>query len=87
MISPAGRSTADSSEPISVDFEGNKQGDTVESDLGAAIQDGHSQVDVEVLADAGKMCEDSIVNLKTRKPVERRRRRNTAEKEQAAKDY
>ena len=33
------------------------------------------------------MYEDSIVNLKTRKPVERRARRNTAEKEQAAKDY
>ena len=87
MIYPARRSTADSSEPILVDFEGNKQGDTVESDLGAAIQDSHSQVDVEVLVDASKMCEDSIVNLKTRKAVEMRGRRNTAEKEQAAKDY
>ena len=63
MISPARRSIADSSEPISVDFEGNKQGDTVKSDLGAAIQDSHSQVDIEVLVDANKMYEDSIVLL------------------------
>ena len=40
-----------------------------------------------MLVDANQMYEDSIVNLKTRKPVERRARRNTAEKEQAAKDY
>ena len=60
---PARRSIADSSEPISVDFEGNKQGDTVKSDLGAAIQDSHSQVDIEVLVDANKMYEDSIVLL------------------------
>ena len=86
MIPPARRSIADSSEPISVDFEGNKQGDTVKSDLGAAIQDSHSQVDIEVLVDANKMYEDSTINLKTRKAVERRVRRNTAEKEQAAKD-
>ena len=86
MISPARRSIADGSEPILVDFEGNKQGDTVKSDLGAATQDSHSQVDIEVLVDANKMYEDSIVNLKTRKPVERRARRNTAE-EQAANDY
>ena len=33
------------------------------------------------------MYEDSIVNLKTRKPIEKRTRRNFAEKEQAAKDY
>lgn len=33
------------------------------------------------------MYEDSIVNLKTRKPVEKRTTRNFAEKEQAAKDY
>ena len=87
MISPARRSIADISEPISVDFEGNKQGDTVKSDIGAATQDGHSQVDIEVLVDANKMYEDSIINLKTRKLVERRARKNTAEKEQAAKDY
>ena len=55
MISPARRSITDGSEPISVDFEGNKQGNTVKSDLGAAIQDGHSQVDIEVLVDANKM--------------------------------
>ena len=87
MIPPARRSIADSSEPISVDFEGNKQGDTVKSDLGAAIQNSHSQVDIEVLADASKMHEDSIVSLKARKPVEMRARRNTAEKEQAANYY
>jgi len=40
-----------------------------------------------VLADANQMYEDSIVNLKTRKPVEKRTMRNFAEKEQAAKDY
>ena len=40
-----------------------------------------------MLADANQMYEDSIVNLKTRKPVEKRTRRNFAEKEQAAKDY
>ena len=51
------------------------------------IQDGHSQVDVEVLVDANQMYEDSILNLKTRKPVERRAIRNTGENEQAAKDY
>jgi len=33
------------------------------------------------------MYEDSIDNLKNRKPVEKRTRRNLAEKEQAAKDY
>jgi chitin synthase len=33
------------------------------------------------------MYEDSIVNLKTRKPVEKRATRNFAEKERAAKDY
>ena len=33
------------------------------------------------------MYEDSIVNLKTRKPVEKRTTRNLAEREQAAKDY
>ena len=87
MIPPTRRSIADSSEPISVDFEGNKQGDTVKSDLGAATQDSHSQVDIEVLVDANKMYEDSTVNLKTRKPVERPARRNTTEKEQAANDY
>ena len=87
MIPPARRSIADSSEPISVDFEGNKQGDTVKSDLGAAIQGSHSQVDIEVLVDANKMHEDPIVNLNTRKQVEMRARRNTAEKEQAANDY
>jgi len=66
---------------------GTKQDDTIETDLGAVIQDSHSQVDVQVLADANQMYEDSIVNLKTRKPVEKKTRRNFAEKEQAAKDY
>jgi chitin synthase len=40
-----------------------------------------------VVADANQVYEDSIVNLKTRKPVEKRTRRNFAEKDQAAKDY
>lgn len=66
---------------------GTKQDDTVEIDLGAVIQDSHSQVDVQVLVDANQMYEESIVNLKTRKPVERRAVRTLAEKEQAAKDY
>ncbi|KAF9644602.1 glycosyltransferase family 2 protein [Thelephora ganbajun] len=66
---------------------GTKQDDTIETDLGAVIQDSHSQVDVQVLADANQMYEDSIVNLKTRKPVEKRTRKNLAEKERAAKDY
>lgn len=65
---------------------GTKQDDIIETDLGAVIQDSHSQVDVQVLADANQMYEDSIVNLKTRKPVEKRVRTH-AEKEQAAKDY
>lgn len=39
------------------------------------------------MADANQMYEDSIVNLKTRKPVEKRTTRNLAEREQAAKDY
>ena len=42
---------------------------------------------MEVLVDANQMYEDSIVNLKTRKPVEKRAIRNSAEREQAAKDY
>jgi hypothetical protein len=42
---------------------------------------------VQVLVDANQMYEDSIVNLKTRKPVEKRAIRNYAEREQAAKDY
>jgi chitin synthase len=33
------------------------------------------------------MYEDSIENLKTRKPVEKRTVRTIAQKEQAAKDY
>ena len=39
-----------------------------------------------MLADANQMYEDSIVNLKTRKPIEKKTR-NSAERERAAKDY
>ena len=66
---------------------GTKQDDTIEADLGAVIRDSHSRADVEVQLDANQTYEYSIVNLKTRKPVVRRASKNTAEKEQAAKDY
>lgn len=63
----------------------------VETDLGAVIQDSHSQVDVEMLddaADVNQLYEDSLQNLKTRKPVDRKKTRPTvAEMEENAKDY
>ena len=66
---------------------GTKQDDTIEADIGAVIQDTHSQADVEVQVDAHQTYGDSIANLKTREPVERWASKNVAEKEQAAKDY
>jgi chitin synthase len=70
---------------------GTKQDDVIESDLGAVIQDSHSQVDVEMLADAAdvnRLYEDSLENLKNRKPVDRKKTRPTVvEMEQNAKDY
>jgi chitin synthase len=63
----------------------------IESDLGAVIQDSHSQVDVEILADAAdvnRLYEDSLENLKNRKPVDRKITKPTVvEMEQNAKDY
>lgn len=53
-------------------------------DLNAVIQDSRSQVDVRVLVDANQVYEDSIANLKIRKPVEQRARGSTTGKEQAA---
>ena len=39
-------------------------------------------------ADVNRLYEDSLENLKTRKPVDRKKARSTvAEMEQAAKDY
>jgi len=70
---------------------GTKQDSEVESDLGAVIQNSESQVDVEVLtdvADVNGIYEESILNLKHKKPVIKGGAGPTvAEKEQAAKDY
>lgn len=70
---------------------GTKQDDIVEADLGVVIQDSHSQVDVEMFADAAdanELYEDSLSNLKTRKPLEQKKTRTTvAEREQHAKEY
>jgi chitin synthase len=70
---------------------GTKQDDVIETDLGAVIQDSLSQVDVEMLADAAdvnRLYEDSLENLKTRKPVDKKKTKpSVMEMEQAAKDY
>ncbi|CCL99083.1 uncharacterized protein FIBRA_01097 [Fibroporia radiculosa] len=70
---------------------GTKQDTELESDLGAVIQNSNSQVDVEVLTDAADvngMYEESLLNLKHKKPVPKSSTGNSlAEKEQAAKDY
>ncbi|THH21774.1 hypothetical protein EUX98_g8282 [Antrodiella citrinella] len=71
---------------------GTKQDNIVETDLGAVIQNSNSQVDVEVLADAADvnaMYEDSLLNLKDRKPVVQKLilPQSDAEKEQMAKEY
>lgn len=70
---------------------GTKQDDIVEVDLGIVIQDSHSQVDVEMLADAAdanQLYEDSLNNLKVRKPLEQKKTKpSLAEMEQHAMDY
>jgi chitin synthase len=71
---------------------GTKQDSTVETDLGAVIQDSHSQVDVEILteaADVNGIYEEALENLKHRKPAPRRTTviQGLLEKEQVAKDY
>lgn len=70
---------------------GTKQDDEVETDLGAVIQNSQSQVDVEILAepsDVNAMYDETLNNLKTRKPVTKPNTvPSAAEKEQQAKDY
>ncbi|KAF8070711.1 chitin synthase, partial [Lyophyllum atratum] len=72
---------------------GTKQDNLPETDLGAVIQDSHSQVDVEMLteaADVNSIYEEALTNLRTRKPVAAKGvggAPSLAEKEQAAKDY
>ncbi|CAL1706544.1 unnamed protein product [Somion occarium] len=70
---------------------GTKQDSEVEIDLGAVVQNSNSQVDVEVLADIADvngMYEESLLNLKDRKPVIRSsNHQSAAEKEQAARNY
>ncbi|TFY80975.1 hypothetical protein EWM64_g3032 [Hericium alpestre] len=73
---------------------GTKEDSTPDSDLGAVIQDSHSLVDVEMLAeaaDANELYEEALSNLKNRTPVRKGPKNkggmSAAEKEQAAKDY
>ncbi|KAI0958961.1 Chitin synthase, class 3 [Taiwanofungus camphoratus] len=70
---------------------GTKQDTDVETDLGAVIQNSNSQVDVEVLADVADVngiYEESLFNLKHRKPIVKSTSGpSLAEREQAAKDY
>lgn len=71
---------------------GTKQENEVEIDLGAVVQNSHSQVDVEVLADiadVNEIYEESLLNLKDRKPVVKpnTNRQSEAEREMAAKNY
>ncbi|EGO00075.1 glycosyltransferase family 2 protein [Serpula lacrymans var. lacrymans S7.3] len=70
---------------------GTKQDTVVDTDLGAVMQDSHSQVDVEMLAeaaDANDIYEEAIENLKHRKPTANKSAVvSNVEKEQAAKDY
>ena len=61
-------------------------------DLGVVIQDSQSRVDVEMIteeADANALYDEATSNLKYRAPVIRpdSGRVQTAEKEQAAKEY
>ena len=71
---------------------GTKGKGTVEMDLGAVIQDLHSHVDVEMIkeeADTNAPYNEATSNLKYRVPVMRpdSGRIQTAEKEQATKEY
>lgn len=59
-------------------------------DLGAVTQNPLNQVDVEVLADgadANEMYEESLANLRDRKPVPEEPGAHTFDREQAARDY
>ncbi|KAG6855744.1 hypothetical protein H0H87_011354 [Tephrocybe sp. NHM501043] len=72
---------------------GTKQDNAPDRDLGAVIQDSHSQVDLEMLteaADVNGIYEEALTNLKTRKPAVAKKSGglpSIAEREQAAKDY
>ncbi|KDQ55846.1 glycosyltransferase family 2 protein [Jaapia argillacea MUCL 33604] len=74
---------------------GTKQDTTPETDLGVVVQDKHSQVDVEVLAepaDVNELYVEALQNLKNRKVdvVEKGKgaeNLSVAEQEQVAKDY
>ena len=63
----------------------------IDTDLGAVVQNSQSQVDVEILtepADINQMYDETLANLRTRKPVEKPSNVNTeSEKEQQVKDY
>lgn len=73
---------------------GTKQDSTPETDLGAVLQDSHSQVDIEMLTepvDMNSIYEESLANLRDRVPIESGKPNkglpSAAEKEAAAKDY
>jgi len=72
---------------------GTKQDSTPDLDLGAVVQDSHSQVDVEMLteiADINSIYIESLTNLRDRVPVDNGKSKglmSIAEKEHAAKDY
>ncbi|KAG6850872.1 hypothetical protein H0H93_007490 [Arthromyces matolae] len=73
---------------------GTKQDNVPDTDLGAVMQDSHSQVDLEMLtepADVNGIYEEALENLKTRKPAVTKKPGGSsltvAEREQAAKDY
>ncbi|KAF9472443.1 glycosyltransferase family 2 protein [Pholiota conissans] len=72
---------------------GTKQDSIPDSDLGAVVQDSHSQVDVEMLtevADVNSIYEESLANLRDRVPIDNGKSKgllSVAEKEHVAKDY
>ncbi|TFK26540.1 chitin synthase [Coprinopsis marcescibilis] len=72
---------------------GTKQDAEPETDLGAVMQDSHSQVDLEMHtepADIDSIYEDAIGNLRDRVPVDNGKGKpiqSIAEREHAAKDY
>jgi len=71
---------------------GTKQDSTVETDLGAVIQNSQSQVDVEIVtepADVNNIYEEALMNIRTKKPLNspKTTTMSTAEQEQQAKDY
>ncbi|KAL5485273.1 hypothetical protein ACEPAI_7915 [Sanghuangporus weigelae] len=70
---------------------GTKVDNVVDTDLGAVVQNSQSQVDLEILtepADINQMYDETLRNLRTRKPVEKPNTVTTeSEKEQQVKDY